>query len=89
MELQLGLSQIPLLIFVLIGGVVVDRFPRIRIMFIRMISGLVITFVAVFSWLDILELWHIYAASIIFGFVEAFFFPAYQAVIPQLTPKTC
>ena len=30
----LVLSQIPLLIFVLIGGVVVDRFPRIRIMFI-------------------------------------------------------
>ncbi|MBK7456342.1 MAG: MFS transporter [Anaerolineales bacterium] len=84
----LVLSQIPLLIFVLIGGVVVDRFPRIRIMFISdVLSGLVITFVAVFSWLDILELWHIYAASIIFGFVEAFFFPAYQAVIPQLTPK--
>lgn len=81
------LTQIPLLIFLLIGGVVVDRFPRIRIMFISdVLSGLIITSVAVFSWLDVLEIWHIYVASLLFGFVEAFFFPAYQAVIPQLTP---
>jgi DHA3 family tetracycline resistance protein-like MFS transporter len=83
----LVLSQIPLLLFLLIGGIVVDRFPRIRIMFISdVLSGLVITFIATFSWLNILEVWHIYIASLIFGFVEAFFFPAYQAIIPQLTP---
>jgi MFS family permease len=81
-------SQIPLLLFLLIGGVVVDRFPRIRIMFVSdVLSGLVITFVAVFSWFNLLQIWHIYIASIIFGFVEAFFFPAYQAVIPQITPS--
>ena len=81
------LTQIPLLLFLLIGGVVVDRFPRIRIMFISdILSGLVVTFVAVFSWLDILEVWHIYIASMVFGFVEAFFFPAYQSIIPQIMP---
>lgn len=83
----LVLTQIPLLIFLLIGGIVVDRFPRIRIMFISdVLSGLVVTFIAVFSWLDVLEIWHIYIASLLFGFVEAFFFPAYQAIIPQITP---
>jgi DHA3 family tetracycline resistance protein-like MFS transporter len=82
------LSQIPLLLFLLIGGVVVDRLPRIRIMFASdVLSGLVIMFVAVFAWFDLLQIWHIYLASIIFGFVEAFFFPAYQAVIPQITPS--
>jgi MFS family permease len=82
------LTQIPLLFFLLIGGIVVDRFPRIRIMFISdILSGLVVTFIAVFSWLDVLEIWHIYIASLVFGFVEAFFFPAYQAIIPQITPK--
>src|SRR5215212_7762296 len=81
-------SQIPMLIFLLIGGVVVDRLPRIRIMFLSdILSGLVITFVAVFAWLDLLQIWHIYIASMIFGFVEAFFFPAYQSVIPQITPS--
>ena len=81
-------SQIPLLLFLLIGGVVVDRLPRIRIMFISdVLCGLVVTFVAFFSWFNLLEIWHIYIASILFGFVEAFFFPAYQAVIPEITPS--
>jgi DHA3 family tetracycline resistance protein-like MFS transporter len=84
----LVLSQIPLLIFLLIGGIVVDRFPRLRIMFLSdILSGSVVTFIAVFAWLDLLQIWHIYAASLIFGFVEAFFFPAYQSVIPQITPS--
>jgi len=81
-------SQIPMLVFLLVGGVVVDRLPRIRIMFVSdILSGLVITFIAVFSWLDLLQIWHIYIASMVFGFVEAFFFPAYQAVILQITPS--
>ena len=88
MGIVLIFSQIPLLLFLLIGGVVVDRLPRIRIMFASdVLSGLVIASVAVFSWLNLLEIWHIYIASIIFGFVEAFFFPAYQAVIPEITPS--
>ena len=81
-------SQVPMLIFLLIGGVVVDRLPRLRIMFSSdVLSGLVITLVAIFAWLNLLQVWHIYIASMIFGFVEAFFFPAYQAVIPQITPS--
>jgi len=81
-------SQIPLLIFLLIGGVVVDRLPRLRIMFLSdLLSGIVVSFIALFSWLDLLQIWHIYIASLIFGFVEAFFFPAYNAVIPQIVPE--
>jgi len=84
----LVLSQVPMLMFLLIGGVVVDRFPRIRIMFISdILSGSVVMFIAIFSWLNLLEIWHIYLASIIFGLVQAFFFPAYQAVVPQITPS--
>lgn len=80
-------SQVPLLIFILIGGIVVDRFPRIRIMFLSdILSGTVVVLIALFSWLDVLQIWHIYIASLLFGFVEAFFFPAYQAVIPQIVP---
>jgi MFS family permease len=43
-------SQIPLLIFLLIGGIVVDRFPRLRIMFVSdLLCGIVVTFIAIFS----------------------------------------
>jgi MFS family permease len=81
------LTQIPLLLFILIGGIVVDRFPRIRIMFLAdLISGAIVAFIAVFSWFNLLEIWHIYVASLLFGFMGAFFFPAYQSVIPQITP---
>ena len=87
MGIVLIFSQVPTLIFLLIGGIVVDRFPRLRIMFLSdILSGAVVIFIAVFAWLDLLEIWHIYIASLIFGFVEAFFFPAYQSVIPQITP---
>src|ERR1041384_4202233 len=84
----LVLSQIPLLIFLLIGGVVVDRFPRLRIMFLSdLLCGIVVTLIAIFAWLKLLQIWHIYIASLVFGFVEAFFFPAYQSVVPQITPN--
>ena len=83
----LVLSQIPLLIFLLIGGIVADRFPRLRILFWSdALSGIVVTFIAIFSWLNLLQIWHIYIASLIFGFLEAFFFPAYQSVVPQIIP---
>jgi MFS family permease len=87
MATVLVLTQVPMLIFLLIGGIVVDRFPRIRIMLLAdVISGAIVAFIAVFSWLNILEIWHIYVASLLFGFMGAFFFPAYQSVIPQITP---
>jgi MFS family permease len=87
MATVLVLTQVPMLIFILIGGIIVDRFPRIRIMFLAdVISGVIVTFIAVFSWLGLLEIWHIYVASLLFGFMGAFFFPAYQSVIPQITP---
>ena len=83
----LVLSQVPMLLFLLVGGVVVDRFPRLRIMFIAdLLCGSLVAAIAVLSFLDVLEIWHIYIASTLFGLVEAFFFPAYQAVVPQITP---
>ncbi len=81
------LSQVPMLIFLLVGGVIVDRFPRLRIMFLAdLLCGAIVALIALFSWLGTLEIWHIYIASTLFGLVEAFFFPAYQAVVPQITP---
>ncbi|MBK9232311.1 MAG: MFS transporter [Anaerolineae bacterium] len=33
-----------------------------------------------------LEIWHIYGASLLFGLADAFFQPAYLALVPELTP---
>jgi MFS family permease len=81
-------SAFPMLIFLLVGGVVTDRFPRLRIMFISdMLSGFVVTVVTLLAFTGRLEIWHVYIASILFGLVEAFFSPAYTATIPEITPK--
>ena len=88
MATVLVFSSVPMLIFLLIGGVVTDRFPRLRIMVLSdLLSGLVLTIVTLLAFTGRLEVWHIYIASIIFGFVEAFFSPAYTATIPEITPK--
>jgi DHA3 family tetracycline resistance protein-like MFS transporter len=82
-------SIAPMLIFLLIGGVAVDRFPRVRVMVLSDVArGLVTLIVAVLAFADRLEIWHIYLLSLIFGLVDSFFTPAYTAAVPELTPAT-
>ena len=81
-------SSVPMLIFLLVGGVVTDRFPRLRVMWLSdVLSGLVVAIVAILAAAGLLEVWHVYIASILFGLVSAFFSPAATAVIPEITPQ--
>ncbi len=80
-------SLVPMLIFLLIGGIAADRLPRLRVMLgSDVLRGVLILGVAFLAATDQLVVWHIYAASLIFGFVEAFFQPAYFAIMPDLIP---
>jgi MFS family permease len=81
-------SFTPMLIFLLLGGVVVDRFSRLRVMLASdLVRGVVTAVIAYFAFANQLEVWHIFIASAIFGFGDAFFQPAYTAAIPEITPK--
>ncbi len=88
MGVVLIFSFAPMLVFSLIGGVAVDRLPRGRVMLasdiLRGIAVLLVTSLAFGGWL---EVWHIYIASMLFGFVDAFFQPAYVAIVPEITPR--
>jgi DHA3 family tetracycline resistance protein-like MFS transporter len=78
----------PMVLFLLVGGVAVDRFPRIRIMLASDVArGMVAGGVALLAFGQRLELWHVYIASLLLGLVDAFFEPAYTAVIPELVPR--
>lgn len=78
----------PSVLLLLIGGAVVDRFPRVRVMLISDIGRtLAVLLVAMLAYFDQLQLWHIYAVSFIFGVVDAFFTPAYNALMPQIVPE--
>ena len=78
-------TSVPMLLFVLIGGVAVDRFPRAQVMFVSdLLRAAVVGITALLAFTNTLELWHILVASIVFGFVAAFFQPAYTAIIPDI-----
>jgi MFS family permease len=82
------LGELPLLLFILIGGVVADRYNRRRLMlmsqFVQMtaaflLAGLVMS--------GVVRVWHILVFSAITGFAQAFGGPAYQSLIPLLVEK--
>jgi MFS family permease len=78
-------SFTPTLLFLLIGGVAVDRFSRIKIMLASdVLRGLVASVVAALAVCDLLQVWHLYLLNLVFGVVDAFFQPAYTAAIPEL-----
>ena len=80
-------TTVPLLIFVLLGGVMVDRVDRVRLMLASdLVRGVAVGLAAVLGLTGHLELWHVYVLSILFGLVDAFFQPAYVALVPQVTP---
>jgi len=88
MALVLVFSITPSILFLLIGGVAVDRLPRIMLMLFsdigRAITALI---VAALAFSGQLQVWHVFTASLFFGFVMAFFQPAYAAVVPQIVPQ--
>ena len=78
-------SMIPMLLFMLFGGVLVDRLPRPWVMFVSdLLRGILVAGIAVMAALNILEIWEIFIASAIFGLVSAFFEPAYIAIVPEI-----
>jgi Transmembrane secretion effector len=80
-------SEIPMILFLLLGGVLVDRLPRVRLMLISdLLRGGVVCLIAILSFQQRLELWQIFVMSALFGIVQAFFYPAYTALIPELVP---
>jgi MFS family permease len=80
-------SFIPMLLFLLVGGVAGDRLPRLRVMIASdLLRGGLVTVVTLLAATGTLEVWHIYIASVIFGFIDAFFQPAYSAMVPELLP---
>lgn len=78
-------QTLPLLIFLLIGGVAADHLPR-RLVLLWSDAGraAVVLLIAALGWTHLLQFWHLVALALIFGFVSAFFYPAYRAIPPQL-----
>jgi Transmembrane secretion effector len=79
---------VPQIVFLLVGGVVSDRFDRRRVMIaadaLRAVS---VAILGILSITGMLELWHILIVAAAFGAGTAFFGPAFDAIVPQLVPS--
>jgi len=86
--LVLAAHALPLVGFLLIGGVWADRLPRHKLV----VSTDLIRFVlhallATLIFTGAVEIWHIVVIEALFGTAEAFFRPAYTGLIPQTVPE--
>jgi MFS family permease len=78
----------PTILFVLLGGALVDRLPRTRLLFLSDLGrGVIMLLIALLASSNRLELWMVYVGSLLFGFADAFFTPALQALVPQIIPQ--
>ncbi len=82
------LGQLPILLFMLIGGVIADRHDRRKLLtgsqYVQAFSAFVLA--ALLFWHRV-TIWHIFALSFITGCGQAFGGPAYQSMIPSLVPR--
>ncbi|HET9507040.1 MAG TPA: MFS transporter [Gaiellaceae bacterium] len=85
--LVLAARSIPQVVFMLVGGVIADRWPRQLVMVgANAVSGTAQATVALLLLLGLAEVWHLVALEIVAGASSAFFFPASSGIVPQTVP---
>ncbi|ASN18617.1 MFS transporter [Arthrobacter sp. YN] len=73
--------------FVLAGGIAADRLPqRLLIIAVEGANLAVIATITALAMLDVLQLWHLAIGAFVLGVGQAFFFPAYSAILPRILP---
>jgi MFS family permease len=78
---------IPLIAFLLVGGVWADRLPRERVMITADVARAGLhTLLAVLIFTGAVELWQIVAIEACYGTAQAFFQPAYTGIVPRAVP---
>lgn len=86
--LVLAAHTIPMVVFLLFGGVIADRLPRALIM---QVSGLLTAFtqgaVALLVITGTADLWMVIVLEAVNGTVSAVSFPAMAGLVPQLVPR--
>ena len=78
---------IPHVVFLLIGGVVSDRFDRRRVMMAADgVRAAALLAMGLLSMAGTLRLWHMLVIAAVFGAGTAFFGPSFDAIVPDLVP---
>jgi DHA3 family tetracycline resistance protein-like MFS transporter len=71
--------------FLLTGGIVSDRMERRRVLIAAdLVRALVLAVTGVLSLAGVLEIWHLVVLAVLYGAGEAFFGPAFGALVPEI-----
>jgi MFS family permease len=85
--LVLGAQVLPLVTFLLIGGVWADRLPRAKLMIATdVVRAALHALLAVLIFTGSVEVWQLVVIEVLFGTAEAFFRPAYTGLVPRTVP---
>jgi MFS family permease len=79
---------LPQVLFVLLSGVISDRFDRRRVMIVAdLVRGVAIAAIGVLAVTEQLELWHLLVIVAFYGAGEALFWPSFTALVPDIVPS--
>jgi MFS family permease len=71
--------------FLLTGGIVSDRVERRRVLiWADIVRALVLALTGALSLAGVLEIWHLVVLAVLYGAGEAFFGPAFGALVPEI-----
>jgi MFS family permease len=83
-----ALQFAPIMVLTLFAGVIADRLPKRRLMFvIQMISTVQASVMAILTLTGVVQLWHVYVLAFILGLVSAFDFPTRQSFVSELVSR--
>src|SRR3712207_1456668 len=80
--------SLPMVIFLLFGGVLSDRFERRKVMIAGdVIRGIAIVSMGALAVTGVVQLWHLIALAALYGVGQAVFNPAFGAIVPDVVPN--
>jgi len=82
-------ASLPLVAFLLLGGVWADRLPRHRVMIgTDLVRFMLHALLAVLIFTHSTQIWQLIVIEALFGTAEAFFRPAANGLLPQTVPES-
>jgi len=84
----LAAYSLPLIVFLLLGGVIADRLPRHRLVVATDLARFALhALLAVLILAGEIRIWQLVAIGVLFATAEAFFRPAVTGLLPQTVPE--
>ena len=84
----MAMAGVPRALFMLVGGALTDRCTPRKLMINSNLGRMILTgLLSILVLTNLIQLWMLYAFALLFGLVDAFFFPAQTSIVPQLVSK--